>query len=118
MCCIKFIDGPNVFIGPSAPCSLEVDTVTSTSVTLQWMPPDFPNGVITKYSIEYNGKFIDEFGGKVSDKMMGTIEGLSSDTAYVLELKAYTRIGAGPSASVTEKTRKLLKCEDQQKLIN
>ena len=108
MYCIKFIDGPNVIVGPSAPCSLEVDTVTSTSVTLQWMPPDFPNGVITKYSVEYNGKFIDEFGGKVSDRMMGTIEGLLSNTAYVLELKAYTRIGAGPSASVTEKTRKLL----------
>ena len=86
---------------------MEIVDVTSTSVTLQWMPPKYPNGVIIKYSIESNEKFIDDFGGKVSDKMFGTIEELLSDTVYVFELKAYTIIGSGSSASITIKTRKL-----------
>ena len=86
---------------------MEIVDVTSTSVTLQWLPPKYPNGVITKYSIEYNGKLIDDFGGKVSDKMSGTIEELLSDTVYIFKLKAYTIMGSGSSDSVTVKTRKL-----------
>ena len=90
---------------------MEVDTVTSTTVTLQWDPPKYPNGAITKYSVYYDGRDIDDFGGATvdrSDKMTGTIEGLSPDTVYVLEMKAYTRLGPGPPISLPVKTRKSL----------
>ena len=86
---------------------MEIVTVTSTSVTLQWIPPKYPNGVITKYSVHCNGIDIDEFGN-VSDKMIGTIEGLSPDTEYVIKLKAYTRVGPGPPLYLAIKTRKLI----------
>ena len=86
---------------------MEIVAVTSTSVNLRWMPPEYPNGVIIKYSISSNGRFIDDFGGKVSDKMSGEIKKLLPDTVYVFELKAYTIIGSGLSASITVKTRKL-----------
>ena len=72
------------------------------------MPPKYPNGVITQYSIEYNGKIIDKFGGDVSDKMTGTIEGLSPDTDYVFKMKAYTRVGPGPHFALPVRTCKLL----------
>ena len=95
------------FVVPSEPQELKADSVTSTSVTLQWMPPTYPNGVITKYSVHYDGIGIDPFGN-VSDKMMNTIEGLSPDTQYVFEMKAYTRVGEGLPNFVAVKTRKLI----------
>ena len=72
------------------------------------MPPKYPNGVITQYSIEYDGKVIDQFGGDVSDTMNGVIEGLSPDTDYVIKLKAHTRLGSGPPVNLPVKTSKLL----------
>ena len=87
---------------------MEVGIVTLTSVTLQWMPPEYPNGVITRYSIHYDRMDIDTFGDYASAKMTGVIEGLSPDTEYVFELKAHTRVGSGPPVSLIVKTGKLL----------
>ena len=98
------------------PQLLKIVTVTSTSVTLQWMPPKYPNGIITHYSIHSGGIVIDNFGD-VSDKMIGTIEGLSPDAAYVLQLQPHTRVGPGPPASLVVKTRKLLN-NDAHYLLN
>ena len=100
----------NLFVVPSEPQQLETvsDSVTSTSVTLQWMQPEYPNGIITQYSIEYDGKVIDKFGGDVSDRMTSTVEGLTPDTDYVFKMKAYTVRGGGPPVSLHLKTSKLL----------
>ena len=87
---------------------MKVVTVTSSSVTLKWKPPKYPNGVITHYSIEYDGKIIDKFGGDVSDKMTGTVEGLSPDNDYMFKMKAYTRVGPGPPVTSPVTTCKLL----------
>ena len=43
----------------------------------------------------------------VNDTLRGTIEELSPDTVYVLELRAHTVVGSGPSSSITFLTRKL-----------
>ena len=105
----KLIDAVDLFyIAPSAPCSLKMVTVTSTTVTLQWEPPKYPNGVITRYSVQYDGIYIGNFGDNVSDILMGTVEGLPPDTEYVLQLRAYTRVGPGPPVSLPVRTCKLL----------
>ena len=98
------------FVVPSEPKALDTINIASTSVSLQWMPPEFPNGCITHYSIHYNGMDIDNFGSNanVSDKMIGTVDGLSPNTMYVFEMKAYTMMGAGPSVYLAVKTRKLI----------
>ena len=57
------------------------------------MPPQTPNGLITHYSIQLNGTDIGNFS---SNELMYTIEGLSPDTVYVLQLRAHTVVGAGP----------------------
>ena len=106
--CNDYLTLPNLFVAPSEPQQLEVVTITSTSVTLQWMPPKYPNGIITQYSIHYDKIDIDDFGNKFSDKMIGTIERLSPDTVYLLKMKAYTRIGPGPPVSLTVGTCKLM----------
>ena len=75
------------------------------------MPPEFPNGVITQYSIHYNGIDIDNFGSSdanISNRMIGTVDGLSPNTVYVFEMKAHTEMGAGPPVHLAVKTRKLI----------
>ena len=86
---------------------MKVASVTSSTVTLQWEPPETPNGLITKYSIQYDGSVVDSFGSETLDRLMGTVEGLSPDTEYVLQLRAHTRVGPGLPASLTVKTSKL-----------
>ena len=97
-----------LFIVPGKPCSLREALVTSTTVTLQWMPPETPNGVITHYSVQCGGTVIDNFGSETLNRLTGTVEGLSPNTQYVLHLTAHTRVGTGPPASLSVKTGKLL----------
>ena len=97
-----------LFIVPSEPCSTREATVTSITVTLQWMPPETPNGHVTHYSVQYGGRVIDYFGSNTLNGLTGTVEGLSPNTEYVLELRAHTRVGPGPPASLNVKTGKLL----------
>ena len=69
------------------------------------MPPEVPNGVITQYSIQLNGTDISSLS---SNELMCTIEGLSPDTVYVLQVRAHNEVGAGPSSSITVVTCKFL----------
>ena len=97
-----------LFIVPSEPCSLREASVTSTTVTLQWMPPETPNGIITHYSVQCGGRVIDNFGSETLNRPMGIVKELSPDTQYVLQLTAHTRVGAGSPASLSAKTGMLL----------
>ena len=92
---------------PSEPQSVEIVSINSSSVTLQWRPPRIVNGVIAQYSIMYNEQNTTNFG---SNMLIGTIEGLSPDTVYVLRLRAHTGAGAGPSSNRTIVTGKFTYC--------
>ena len=70
------------------------------------MPPETTNGIVTRYSIQYDGSVIDNFGSKTLNMLIGTVESLSPDTTYLLQLKAHTRVGPGPPSSLTVKTCK------------
>ena len=96
------------FLVPSEPQSLGIVSITSSSVTLRWSPPETPNGIITQYSIQFDTTNITNFGNNMSNILMGTVEGLSPDIVYVLQLRAHTSVGAGPHRSITITTRKLL----------
>ena len=61
-------------------------------MTLQWRPPEAPNGVITQYSIQLNES---DIGNISSNILMYTVGGLSPDTVYILHLRAHTGAGAG-----------------------
>ena len=84
---------------------MEIVSVASSSLTFQWMPPKVPNGVITQYSIQLNGTDITSLS---NNELMYTMEGLSPDTVYVLQVRAHTGVGAGPSSNITAVTCKLL----------
>ena len=51
-------------LAPSEP-QLEMVSVNSSSITLQWKAPDTPNGVITQYSIQLNGTDVDDLSSNV-----------------------------------------------------
>ena len=99
-------DAVNPNVAPSdEPSSLTVFSVNSSSVTLQWMPPGTPNGVITHYSILYNGTNVTNFGNTM---LMGTVGGLLPDTEYDVQMRAHTSVGVGPAVSIIILTCRLL----------
>ena len=83
---------------------MKIFAVASSYVTLQWSAPQTPNGVVTHYSVLYNGTNIANFGSNI---LMDTIEELLPDTIYVLQLRAHTVVGVGPPSSLTIITCKL-----------
>ena len=86
--------------------------VTDTTVTVSWMPPSMPNGIITNYRVQFPR--IGSSGNIVRDTMnnisMYTVTGLASNTEYTFEVRAFTRVGSGPFSddTVTVHTSKLL----------
>jgi len=81
--------------------------INSSSVTLQWMPPETPNGIITQYSLQSSDMtLLDNLSG---DVLMFTVGELSPLTMYILQLRAHTRVGEGPPTSMTVTTSELLK---------
>ena len=84
---------------------MEIVSINSSSVTLQWRTPEFPNGVVTHYFLQLNESDIVNISSNV---LMYTKGGLSPDTVYVLQLRAHTGVGAGPPSGRTFVTSKLL----------
>ena len=88
----------------TAPRFLLADTIQSTFVTLSWMSPDIPNGIIIQYEVQYSVNSTASLVN-LTDTLMGTVEGLSPGIMYTLQIRAYTRVGAGPfSDSITVMT--------------
>ena len=85
-----------LLIGPAtAPHSLAAENVQSRFVTLSWMSPDTPNGIIIQYEVQYSVNSITSLVN-FTDTLMGSVKGLSPSTIYTLQIRAYTRVGAGP----------------------
>ena len=83
---------------------------TDATVTLSWMPPEMPRGIITQYQMEYrscnNSDFISL---NITNSILTyTVTGLTSNTEYVFRVRAFTVVGHGPpSNEVTRFTSKL-----------
>ena len=96
---------------PTAPRSLMIVDVNKTTVTLSWMPPDPPNGIISQYQVRYPriGSSGSESRNTMNNILMYTVTGLASNTEYTFEVRAFTRVGSGPYSNdtVTVRTSKL-----------
>ena len=92
---------------PSAPTSLEIVT-QSRSLNLSWMAPVTPNGIITHYELRCrrNNNELLNFTSTITNtiSLMHSIEGLMPGVTYVVQLRAYTRVGPGPHVSQTVAT--------------
>ena len=85
------------------PTFLTVDTVTYTTVTLSWMEPDMPNGIIMNYHLQYR---IANSGSRyyilfpIDDQLTRMVTGLSPTTEYEFRVAATTIVGRGNYTSV------------------
>ena len=89
---------------PTAPRSLMIVDVTDTTVILSWMPPDSPNGIITRYQVQYRiANSNDTYGNnEVTTDLTYTVNGLTTNTEYEFRVRAFTVVGRGhPSNIVT-----------------
>ena len=75
--------------------------VTDTTVTLSWMPPDPPNGIITQYQVQYRITGGGSFGdNQMTTDLTFTVTGLMTDTRYDFRVRAFTIVGRGPPSNV------------------
>ena len=73
-------------------------------MTLSWLSPDTPNGIITQYEVQFSTNNTTS-SVNFTGTLMGTVGGLLPGTMYILQIRAYTRVGAGPfSGTITLET--------------
>jgi len=70
-------------------------------MTLSWLAPDAPNGIITQYELQYSicgdSVFINVTSTVMDNNShIGIIEGLLPVAVYSLTIRAYTVVGSGP----------------------
>ena len=79
-----------------------VNTITYTTVKASWLPPEMPNGVITRYDLEFREAADLLFRRRfpTSSATSYTITGLFPSTTYQFRIAAVTVVGHGPYSSV------------------
>ena len=93
---------------PTVPRDFNYIQITSTSVTLEWTRPEYPNGVISEYVLEYDDESLITISIPVqfindSDEYNETnitVEYLNEFTNYIFNLSAVTGGGTGPEATI------------------
>ena len=87
---------------------MRLGQVTDTTVTLSWMSPDPPNGIITRYQIQYSRTGGGFGNSQIITDLTYTVTGLMTGTEYDFRVRAFTVVGRGPpSDTVTALVGKL-----------
>ncbi|KAK1162412.1 ephrin type-B receptor 3-like isoform X1 [Acipenser oxyrinchus oxyrinchus] len=86
---------------PSAVPTVHLMGATASTMSLSWLPPDRPNGIILDYEIKYHEKGHGEaIAHTVTSQRSATrIEGLKPGTPYVVQVRARTVAGYGRYSS-------------------
>ena len=89
---------------PSPPQNVTARNLSSTSIEVEWSPPDTPQGIITSYSVTY---YITSDGEGSSEPVMTdgntinqSIQGLMKFTEYSVYVEASTSVGVGDRSEV------------------
>ncbi|XP_058256964.1 ephrin type-B receptor 3-like isoform X3 [Hemibagrus wyckioides] len=88
---------------PSAVPTVHLMGASASTMSLSWLPPEKPNGIILDYEIKYHEK---DQGDAIAHTMTAQrssarIEGLKAATAYVLQVRARTVAGYGRYSNPT-----------------
>lgn len=89
---------------PATPPSIFVPiVVNATAILLTWSPPQVPNGVIISYQVNYSmsGQLVTLLLDNISSYVVSDLE---EYTWYTFTISSFTRIGQGPSTSVSART--------------
>jgi hypothetical protein len=85
-----------------APTNFVSTIINSTAIKLMWDEPRQLNGVLVSYTITYNTS--EDLVSRTEALESVEIGGLEENTWYRFYIVASTRIGSGPSASLTTRT--------------
>ncbi|KAM6918893.1 ephrin type-B receptor 3 [Xenentodon cancila] len=80
---------------PSAVPTVHLMRSTSDTLSLSWLPPEKPNGVILDYEIKYQERGQAMSHTVTSQHSSAKVEGLRADTPYVVQVRARTVAGYG-----------------------
>ncbi|KAM8802889.1 phosphatidylinositol phosphatase PTPRQ isoform 2-T2 [Rhynchonycteris naso] len=81
----------------SSPQHVEVIEVTANEISLKWLPPEKPNGIIVAYEVLY--KNIDTLFMKNTSTTNIILRDLKPYTLYNISVRSYTRLGHGNQLS-------------------
>ncbi|XP_015255190.1 ephrin type-B receptor 3-like isoform X6 [Cyprinodon tularosa] len=89
---------------PSAVPTVHLMAATASTMSLSWLPPEKPNGIILDYEIKYHEK---DQGEAIAHTMTAQrsnarIEGLKAGTPYVVQVRARTVAGYGRYSSAAD----------------
>ncbi|PWA14571.1 hypothetical protein CCH79_00014987 [Gambusia affinis] len=96
---------------PSAVPTVHLMAATASTMSLSWLPPEKPNGIILDYEIKYHEK---DQGEAIAHTMTAQrsnarIEGLKAGTPYVVQVRARTVAGYGRYSSPADFSTNLQK---------
>ncbi|XP_019730928.1 ephrin type-B receptor 3b isoform X14 [Hippocampus comes] len=86
---------------PSAVPTVHLMAATASTMSLSWLPPEKPNGIILDYEIKYHEKVSTNDQGEAiahtmtAQRSNARIEGLKAGTPYVVQVRARTVAGYG-----------------------
>ncbi|XP_070688846.1 ephrin type-B receptor 3-like isoform X6 [Pempheris klunzingeri] len=90
---------------PSAVPTVHLMAATASTMSLSWLPPEKPNGIILDYEIKYHEKVSSNDQGEAiahtmtAQRSNARIEGLKAGTPYVVQVRARTVAGYGRYSS-------------------
>uniref|UniRef100_A0AAQ4RVX0 Ephrin type-B receptor 3 n=1 Tax=Gasterosteus aculeatus aculeatus TaxID=481459 RepID=A0AAQ4RVX0_GASAC len=84
---------------PSAVPIVHLMAATVSTMSLSWLPPEKPNGIILDYEIKYHEKGEAIAHTMTAQRSNARIEGLKARTPYVVQVRARTVAGYGRYSS-------------------
>uniref|UniRef100_A0A673X8M1 Ephrin type-B receptor 3 n=1 Tax=Salmo trutta TaxID=8032 RepID=A0A673X8M1_SALTR len=84
---------------PSAVPTVHLMGATASTMSLSWLPPEKPNGIILDYEIKYHEKGEAIAHTMTAQRSSARIEGLRTGTPYVVQVRARTVAGYGRYSS-------------------
>ncbi|XP_041647503.1 receptor-type tyrosine-protein phosphatase S-like isoform X4 [Cheilinus undulatus] len=90
----------------SAPLNVQARMLNSSTMMVQWDPPEESNGQIRGYRIYYSSEHDAPLSAwqrhNTGDGQLTTISGLTTDITYSLRVQGFTTVGDGPLSDVLQ----------------
>lgn len=89
----------------TAPSNFAATVINATTILLSWSPPVVPNGIIVSYQVNYSifGQS-EKFEEDLPSILSYEVSDLDEYTWYTFTISSSTRIGEGPSTTVSART--------------
>uniref|UniRef100_UPI0037E98738 protein tyrosine phosphatase receptor type Fa isoform X3 n=1 Tax=Semicossyphus pulcher TaxID=241346 RepID=UPI0037E98738 len=90
----------------SPPLHVQARMLSSSTMLIQWEPPEEPNGKIRGYWVYYSSEHDAPINTwqkhNTDDSQLTTISGLTTDITYSLRVLGFTSVGDGPPSDVLQ----------------